>query len=501
MTHIPSNGGDPPARSLTGLFVALGLALASRLTFVGSQSLTMDELSELSIARSGVAQIVNAQDGFPPLYHLLLHAWLEVFSTNAAARWLSVLLGVLTVVCVWRLARLLVGPRGADWAAFVFSLLPFHIWFSQEARAYALLILLAALSLWMFFRARETNQRGDWALFVAASAAGMYVHYFFAVLLGTLALCLLLDRGGGRARRAWISLAGVAVLCIPDVLLLSADLAYQSNPHAAKPTFGPEALGYTYLSFICGYTIGPSVRELHTLGARDALRQLLPWLLIITLAVGYLAWRAVRAPEDGGMPRPLLVLCLVPVALLGTLTLAGGVGYNVRYASWVVVPVVIALGAGLANSVRLPWGRAALAVLVLTFALARWNRVAVDRYREEDSRALAAFLEKQDSAPRSVLVASGYMAVPIDYYLGNEWTVGRVPDVSPTGEGLDEAVAMIEVSGARESETWFAYTRPFHGDRGGWLADRVMPVATLVRSFAGIDLYLIDAGELGDSDE
>jgi hypothetical protein len=497
VTDSRIDDGSSTARGLTGLFVALGLAVVSRFSFVHAQSFTMDEVAELSIAKGSIDQIVRTVDGFPPLYHLVLHGWLEIFGTDAGARWLSVLFGVLTLLCVWKLARILVGPRGAGWAATIFSVLPFHIWYSQEARAYSLYILLAALSLWLFFRARATNGWADWALFVAAGTAGMYAHYFFAILLGTLAICLLVEgRNETSSRRAWISLAVLAALCVPDLWLLRIDLTFQPTPHAGKPAFGPTGFGYTYFSFVSGYTIGPSMRELHTIGATEALRELMPWLPIVGLAVGYLAWSVVRAPAGGVALRPLLILCLVPVIMLGMLTRLGHIGYNVRYGSWVVVPVVVFLGAGVAQSIKRWEGKLALALVVAIFALARWNRVTLDRYREEDSRALAGFLQKQGLASRNVLVTAGYMAPSVSYYLDGDWTVGPVPGVSSEGDGLDEAVAVILAAEQAGTDIWLVYARPFHGDPGGLLLDRLQSAASRAERFAGIELYLVDRGKL-----
>jgi len=485
----------PHDTKLLPLGIALALGLVTRVSFVDSQSLTMDEVTELGIAKGSIYEILQTVDGFPPLYHLLLHGWLQTFGADAAARWVSVVLGLLAILCVWKLAKILVGPRAAGWAVVLFSILPFHIWYSQEARAYSLYIFLAALALWLFFRARDTNRWADWGWFVAAGTAGMYAHYFFAVLLGTLALCLLAEGRHGRpVRRGWASLAVIAALCLPELLLLRMDLTFQTSPHAAKPSFGPTALGYTFFSFVSGYTIGPSMRELHTIGAAEALRDLIPWLLIVGLAVGYSSWSVLRYRETEVELRALLILCAAPVILLGALTALAGVGYNVRYASWVVIPVVVWIGAGLAWSMNRWQGKATLALLVMLFALARWNRVAVDRYREEDSRAVATFLQQQ-APSRRLLVTVDYMASPLGYYLGSE-RVERVSRVWSADDGLDEAVFEIRAAERDEADVWLAYSRPFHGDPTGLLLERLQTAATRHESFAGIDLFLVDRGRL-----
>ena len=498
MTESQVAESGSSVRRLGGLWLALCLGAASRIGFLNAQSFTMDEVTELYIAKGSLNQIVHTADGFPPLYHLLLHGWLELFGAEAAARWLSVLFGLLTIVCAWKLARILVGARGADWAVVLISVLPFHIWYSQEARAYSLYILLATLCAWLFFRAREEGRWTDWALFTVAGAAGMYTHYLFVIVVATLALCLLLDRRceGVSPSAGWVSIAVLALLCLPELALLQGDLALQAGREYDKATSGPAALGYTFFSFVSGFTLGPSVRELHTMGASQALRSVLPWVPLVALAVGYPAWSFVRSPEGRSAFRSLLILCLAPVIMVGLLSNIGNIGYSVRYVSWAVVPVAVWVGAGVGRSIQGWGGRAALVLLVFILVFSRWNRVAVDRYREEDSRALASFLERQGPASRSVLVTTHYMELPVGYYLGDEWTVEGVPNVSSDGQGLEAAASTVLEAEPAEPDVWLVYSRPFHGDPGGLLLDRLRSVAQDTARFAGIEVYVVDRSRL-----
>jgi uncharacterized membrane protein len=65
------------------------------------------------------------------------------------------------------------------------------IWYSQEARAYALFVLLTALSLLYFVRALDRGTRRDFVLWGAFSALALATHYFAAFLIAAEALWLL----------------------------------------------------------------------------------------------------------------------------------------------------------------------------------------------------------------------------------------------------------------------------------------------------------------------
>jgi hypothetical protein len=84
-----------------------------------------------------------SDDVFPPVYYILLRWWMDVLGSSAAAvRCLSALASVGSIILLFDVCRLLRGPRMALLAAAVMALSPAQINFSQDARPYALLILL-----------------------------------------------------------------------------------------------------------------------------------------------------------------------------------------------------------------------------------------------------------------------------------------------------------------------------------------------------------------------
>ena len=156
------------------LTVAVGvLALAIRLWGLEGQSVTMDEVTELAFAKQSIPAIVGAQDGFPPLYHLLLKGWLAVLGPETA-RWFSVLCGMLLIGVVWRIGRMVGGSATAWAAALLTAISPIHVWYAQEARANALFYLCAVLTVWLFSRAMLENRQRDWAWYGLSAIAGLY---------------------------------------------------------------------------------------------------------------------------------------------------------------------------------------------------------------------------------------------------------------------------------------------------------------------------------------
>ena len=86
---------------------------------------------------------------------------------------------------------------------------------------------------------------------------------------------------------------------LPLLALIGPDLALQAG-YPGQTGFGVAQWGYTYFSFLSGFTLGPSMRDLHTLSAVDAARQSLPWLAVLGLVAGPLAYRGLSRLRGEG---------------------------------------------------------------------------------------------------------------------------------------------------------------------------------------------------------
>ena len=90
---------------------------------------------------------IPKSESTPPFYYLVAWAWTHLFGySEFALRSVSALAGAATVATVYVLANRLAGARAAAIAGVLVALSPLMVWFSQEARAYALATLLATLT-------------------------------------------------------------------------------------------------------------------------------------------------------------------------------------------------------------------------------------------------------------------------------------------------------------------------------------------------------------------
>ncbi|MBL8591247.1 MAG: glycosyltransferase family 39 protein [Devosia sp.] len=143
---------EPPASvSRALLVVILVVAVLLRFPGLGEQSLWRDEAATWLQVNGSLADVIarTATDNYPPLYNLL--AWISV-QLFGGAEWVlrlpSAVLGVLNVALLYGLGTR-IGGRGVGLiAAALLTLSGYHVWYSQEARMYALLACTATAHAW-----------------------------------------------------------------------------------------------------------------------------------------------------------------------------------------------------------------------------------------------------------------------------------------------------------------------------------------------------------------
>ena len=183
---------DSPERVwLPGIVVA-GTFL--RFFRVGHQSLWLDEAFSAILAQRDWGQIISgtAQDTMPPMYYLLLHAFLALGDGEIPVRLPSALWGVFTIPLLYVLGRRLFNEKVGLVSAGLLAISPFHIFYSQEARMYSQLGFLTLLSAFCFLRAWQNGGKRDWLGFVLSTAAALYTQNMAFLLLAALGIFALL---------------------------------------------------------------------------------------------------------------------------------------------------------------------------------------------------------------------------------------------------------------------------------------------------------------------
>ncbi len=177
-------------RRASFLLLACWLGFALRVFRLELQPFWFDEGLTVDLALASPLYVLETIDR-PPLYYLLVHAWISAAgNTPFAFRFFSAWWAVLALPLTYRLGQRLMGRRVGAWALLLAVLSPFYVYYAQEARTYALTLALAlgsnwALLAWLDEACPERGQdvrrrRGRWcllALYTATTLICLYTHY------------------------------------------------------------------------------------------------------------------------------------------------------------------------------------------------------------------------------------------------------------------------------------------------------------------------------------
>ncbi|NLM81191.1 MAG: phospholipid carrier-dependent glycosyltransferase, partial [Candidatus Methanoculleus thermohydrogenotrophicum] len=156
--------------------VLLGLTFVGfilRFYNLGGNSLWLDEATTLMFARKSLAGIwasVAAGEFNPPLFYWLEHGMLFFGESEFVLRFLPALFGVLTIPVIYLIGKEFRDQNVGLIAAALLAFSPFHIFYSQEARAYAPMLFFFSLALLFYVRASRSNETRSWVLFGIFSA-------------------------------------------------------------------------------------------------------------------------------------------------------------------------------------------------------------------------------------------------------------------------------------------------------------------------------------------
>lgn len=197
-------------KALPLLVLLLLIAWALRLYHLGTMSLWWDEslswdraTNSLPTILSNTIQIQNiaTRDLHPPFYFLLLSVMAQIAGTTEfALRFFSAMANLATLALFVPLTRVLFGKRATVIALLTIlfaTVSPFYVWYAQEARPYALALLLSVFTVYALLRWLKTQPQtwrgffSRWFLFFgigfAASFLTLYLSFvllpFFAVTI------------------------------------------------------------------------------------------------------------------------------------------------------------------------------------------------------------------------------------------------------------------------------------------------------------------------------
>lgn len=377
----------------------------------------------------------------PPLYYMAIGAWIQLFGgSEAALRSLSVVSSSLAIVLVYALGRELFGPRQGLTASALFALSATQIYYAQEARPYALLLIPVGLILLACARyLRKPGSPLTLLLYALAALLGVYTHttiILFTAACGLIVLVAVCDTGqpfGGSAARHWAATnLCVALLALPIVIGMTQQV--NTSGIAWIPPVNLHDIAAAASNTLVG-TLTPG----HFPGG------ILTAILTSALAIGF--WR--HYPS-----RRVILVVLAPVGLYAAFVLLVSVTLQPiilsRIFTWVGIPLCLIEAHVL--TVR-GWRRLlCLTVIGGTTAVGLFYQLGINPDAKEPWRSVIEAARPDLADADLVVLAPGTDPAPLMYYAPRLRHVGQWTNKPMPAKEVGIMPRLFGIEGITESD-------------------------------------------------
>jgi hypothetical protein len=432
-----------PKTIIGTIFILTLLAASLRLFRLDNQSFWTDEVSSIINAQAPLDQISEISatlNNCPPTYFLALRPIVGQSKERIEfrARLLSALSGSLSiplfvgVVWFWRKRW-----DTALVAGLALAINPLHLWYSQEVRAYALMLLFGLGALLAFELAYSGRGKIWWLVYLVFVIAAVGTHKTGLAI----ALFCGARHGLDFVRRR----QNLAALSIHFIFLLTIGILANLRNYPPTKEYGRPSsileLGYTAMTFVGGYSFGPSLTDIQSHGPIAAVSHHLAQVGILGAVLALSGYAYLSRFKDALLSKESALLSIgIGVVVAGSIV--SHFPFNVRYA----LPALFGFLALFALLVTPPcaqgrtaetnervgelprksgesckkafWPGLILGFTVLIVSL--WSDIQWyfdANYRKGDSRAVAQWLIEHQTEIKSWTVLPDYLAKSVEWYL------------------------------------------------------------------------------------
>jgi len=381
------------------------IAAVLGLIALGRRSLWLDEAVDVDYTRlawGDYFHIAFRREGSQALYLLLLKPWVALTSTEEwVVRLPSVVfaasaVGVLVALGIRLFRSRLVGVG----AGLLLATNETSVSWSQQARQYALAMLLSVVVTYLFVWAVESERLGPWLAYGVVAGISVYAHFFVGLVIASEALALIVLRQR-LAAMYWAIATGLALL----IALPAADFVLY---HDTGQVSWIQALSYQDVRAAVHHAAGGSWWPIPTIGAAG-----LVLLVVDAVPRRSVAWRH----------------ALVASWLVVPLLLAVGISYfkPMIVDRYLIVSVpALALVAAYALSRLGPRLASAALVVVLVLGLAHvrdWYRAPYG----ENWRSAVQYVDHMKRPGDQFLAYPGWLYAPVVYYTNSHVDTSEDP--------------------------------------------------------------------------
>jgi mannosyltransferase len=433
---------------LIALFVSFTAVL--NISWLFGESIRLDESQSIWFATKPLSELlkITAQDVHVPLYNVLLHYWIKVFSTDVeAVRGMSLVFFIATIPALFLLTREASNKSVAFLTTIFFTVSPFIIWFSLEARMYTLFLFITTVNSLYFLRFIRLRGKGSKLGLFLTSAAGFYTHYFFTFAIAAqlfYLLFLLIRRFDGNRvlsldnfREQTYEMRLYIIIVLSAFATFSPWIGYFAGygfASATRPSIPPPT-GYTLLETFVNFVFG-----FQSQGIRSILISL--WPLLTVLIFLFFTRRAKRA---GGEYLYFIFYISIPILIVYLISLLRPI-YLPRYFIFITPALFYLIALVFYRITNRIFSTASILLILLMFMFTSYQSLSAQVPTKENYRNVAEYLSIYTKPQDIIAVTAPFTVYPLEYYYDGVARIVSVPDwnryeVGPIPEFEEETFA------------------------------------------------------------
>jgi hypothetical protein len=411
------------AGSLVLLAAAIAVGAWLRFDGLGQPSYWLDEILHQDLTTTAAAKpwwqwLGRLQAEHGGLYYLTQLATRLFGTSEFAGRSAAALFGLAAIPLAWFGVRQTQWPLAPAVAAILLATSPLHVYYSREARGYALLAFLTAALIVILSRGRSLVAACIVLLaLLYTSAVASTILFSAAAVSFLLAIC-------SRERRRWYATTGV---CAAFTLVLIR-VVYASRPVYELGFTGAPPMNVPFFTSLA------RMFSVSTLGAKIGAPAAAAMLVFAAIGI------VVLAKRDWRQAIVLTGMTVLPLAITLTALHLFDHFFAVRYVMVSVIGYVMLAGIGIAFVAQLVARRAApvvaIAIAVL-IAAQGWRSARTEPLQKPDWRGIAASLRRHVRPGDVILAAESWSDVSLRYYLGD---IPNVRLIRMAGVGIAQIV-------------------------------------------------------------
>ena len=202
--------------------------LILRFYHIDSNSVWLDEAITLKLSILPVPVMWQAilSDNSPPLFYFIEHIMLQFGNSEFILRFIPAIAGTMTIPAFYFLGKEFHSRGVGIVAAALLAFSSYNLFFSQEARAYSVVLLIFSITLIYYFKAFRTNSLQHWILCGFFSAVMCWLHYtafpmVIILLLFALARNVYKERSGFSSLKPVIMAAAFSLVLVAPMIILA----------------------------------------------------------------------------------------------------------------------------------------------------------------------------------------------------------------------------------------------------------------------------------------